>query len=101
MTRRPIRPGDRVRLTAAFLINTGQRVSNEGAKVWTVQAVQGDFVVTDEAGGFDSYWTLEELAADPLLRFRRIHAGNLVQVGEMDVSKIMQESNEYRKARKP
>lgn len=72
--------GDRVKLTGKFLRSTGQALGAEGASVWTVKAIRGEFVVTDQPIAFDC-WTPEEHAADPLLKFRRINAANVFKVG--------------------
>jgi hypothetical protein len=76
--------GDRVRLTGAFLRNTGQQVGGEGRNVWTVIKHPGcnlcadhRFVLTNEPRQDDGMFTAEELAADPFLKYRHINAANL------------------------
>ena len=79
-------PGDLVRLTGAFLRNTGQIAGDEGHKRWTIQAHPGcrlcadGFVLTDELRGSLEDFTAEEYAADPLLRYRHVNAANLERV---------------------
>lgn len=77
--------GDRVRLTGAFLRNTGQIAGGEGQSRWTVTAClcslckDGRFVKTDELrqnGGLDTF-TPDELANEPHLAYRHINAHNL------------------------
>lgn len=75
------RPGDLVKLTAQFLKSTDQLTGPEGEKEFKVQAIDGDWVVTDHLLTDTSCWTPEELEADHLLKFRRIHSGNLFRVG--------------------
>jgi len=54
MARRPLTPGERVRLTGDFLRNTGQQAGGEGFSVWTVRPCPcplcktGRFVATNE-----------------------------------------------------
>jgi hypothetical protein len=73
--------GARVRLTGTFLKNTGQQRGGEGSKVWTVLGHSGDsFVIVDEEAD-TSYFTPEEIAADPSLKWRRINKANLQVVG--------------------
>lgn len=78
-------PGDLVRLSALFLKSSGQvnakgqMLTDEAEKVFKVQAVEGDFIVTDELRLDLDYWTPEELEAEPLLKFRRIHSSHLVR----------------------
>ena len=71
--------GDTVRLTGAFLRSTGQYAGSEGLARWTVQAVSKDgrIVTTNEPRADDGTFTREEIAADPELGFRHVHAGNL------------------------
>lgn len=71
-----ISKGDRVRLTGAFLRNTGQVVGGEGLSRWTVTDIVRDFAITDEPTTVDCY-TASEIMADPTLAFRRIHLANL------------------------
>lgn len=66
--------GDRVRLSALFLRSTGQRLGEEGAKTWTVVAVDGDFVTVDERGVDDG--------------LRRINGRNLIKRGNVDASDV-------------
>lgn len=78
-----LKPGDRVRLSGKFLRSTGQSVGGEGQRIWTVKGISGGFVVVDEelSSAALKWFTAEELAADPLLRFRHFAPGNLVRVG--------------------
>lgn len=69
--------GDTVRLTASFLRSTGQYTGCEPHSRWTVKAIDGDYVVTDAPNANADCYTAEELTANPLLRCRRIHRGNL------------------------
>jgi hypothetical protein len=69
-----------VRLTGKFLKNTGQHRGAEGQKVWKVLGGSGPFVIVDEDADV-SYFTPEELAADPSLKWRRINKANLQIVG--------------------
>lgn len=75
--------GDRVRLTGKFLRSTGQQVGRAGLDVWTVTALQGSFAVTDEplSAAALMFYSAEELAADPTLKFRRVAVANLQKVG--------------------
>lgn len=80
-------PGDRVRLTGAFLRNTGQIAGGEGRSVWTVQVhpgckmcASGDMILTNQERSTPEDFTPEEYAADPLLRYRHINAANLQRV---------------------
>lgn len=75
--------GDKVKLTGKFLKSTGQATGSEGRSVWTVQAIRGEFAITNQPVSFDC-WTPEEHAADPLLKFRRINMANLYKVGTLD-----------------
>lgn len=75
-------PGTRVRLSGKFLANTGQRTSSEARSVWTVVGGDADFVHVDQPVAID-YWTPEEHAANPLLKFRRIARANLSIVGKL------------------
>jgi hypothetical protein len=71
--------GDRVQLTSKFLRNTGQYTGREPSSVWTItgfSAENPNWAVTDEPGD-TSYYTADELAAEPSLAFRRIAVGNL------------------------
>jgi len=84
--------GDVVRLTGAFLRNTGQIAGVEGRLTWIVQAcpcrlcAEGGFVLTDQPRQDDGMFTAEEIAREPHLKFRHINAGNLVRVGVPDGS---------------
>ncbi len=75
--------GDRVKLTPEFLKSTGQYTGGEAQKVWTVVHVNPgkrglpDFISVDEKREDLSYWTKEELEADPILVYRLISASNL------------------------
>ena len=72
--------GTKVRLTGAFLKFTGQQAGREGSKVFTVKGGSGDFVIVDEEA--DTAWfTPDEMAADPSLKWRRINKANLQIVG--------------------
>lgn len=89
MARKPIAVGDRVKLTSKFLRSTGQYTGGEAQSVWTVTGFcNGDrWAITDEpaysAGA--GYYSVEELAADPTLCFRRIAVANLQCVNRPDV----------------
>lgn len=80
-----IKVGDTVRLTAKFLRNTGQFTGKAPWQTWLVTSVDssaGDghtTVVTDEKKDEEvlEYFTPEELAKDPTLRFRRINVAHL------------------------
>lgn len=79
--------GDKVQLTGQFLRSTGQLAGGEGQKVWTVKAVKtysGDCpdIVTVDESAITDYFTAEELAADPSLKFRRINSANLKHYGK-------------------
>ena len=76
--------GDKVRLTGAFLRSTGQYVGQEAHNRWTVQAhpgcklcADGRFILTDELRQDDDMFTAEELAANPLLKYRHVNASNV------------------------
>lgn len=75
--------GDKVRLTGKFLRSTGQFTGDEARRVWEVLAVDPgkygspDFITVNQPRADLSYWTAEELEADPMLKWRRIAAGNL------------------------
>lgn len=76
--------GAKVRLKREFLRNTGQYAGPDAHGRWTVIRQDGDFVLVDEplsAGWF----TPEELAADPDLKWRRFHAGNLIEYGRPEL----------------
>lgn len=74
--------GDRVRLTGAFLRNTGQTAGGEGQARWTVQACKcslcadGRFILTDQPRQDDGMFTAEEIAREPHLQFRHVNASN-------------------------
>ena len=80
-----IQVGDSVRLTGAFLRNTGQQRGAEGRKVWKVRALDGRFVIVDEEFPAD---VLARLWPDipkghpefESIRFRRIVVANLQRV---------------------
>jgi hypothetical protein len=74
-------PGDRVQLTRKYLQNTGQYTGDEPRRVWIVQEVIGEHVLTDQPAD-TSLYTAAELAAEPALYWRRIHAGNLQRTGK-------------------
>jgi hypothetical protein len=76
----PPPPGAKVRLTGHYLKSTGQQRGSEGASRWTVLGTSGNFVIVDEPAD-TRYFTSEEIAADPSLKWRRIHRGNLEIVG--------------------
>lgn len=79
------RVGDKVRMSAAWLRDTGQVKGRAGLDVFTVSALDNDgrWVVTDQPCD-TSYFSAAELSADPSLAFRRIAAANLVLVGKPD-----------------
>lgn len=84
--------GNKVKLTAKFLRSTGQYAGGEGGKRWTVLSVSNgshpmsiSLVTVDEIREDLSYWTAEELAADPDLKYRRIAAGNLMLASKPDM----------------
>jgi hypothetical protein len=87
--KRAIQVGDRVKLTSKFLRSTGQYTGSEAQSVWTVTGLchDGRWAITDEpAYSADAgYYSAEELAEDPTLRFRRIAVGNLQCVTRPDV----------------
>ncbi len=80
--------GDRVKLTGKFLRSTGQHSGGEGQSVWTITGFSngGAWAITDEPAysAAAGYYSAEELAADPSLRFRRIAVANLFIVGQLD-----------------
>jgi len=69
-------PGARVRMTRAFLRSTGQYSGKVANGSWLIVELQGQFALVNEPSMTD-YYTAAELAADPSLRWRRIHAANL------------------------
>lgn len=72
--------GDKVRLTAKFLRNTGQYTGREPFSVWTVTGFSGPWIVTDERRPDDGMFSEAELAEDPTLAFRRVATANLEKV---------------------
>lgn len=81
------KPGDRVKFTGTFLRSTGQIVGGEGNKVWTVRdcscssCKSGSLVCTDESydeAHLKRFYTAEEIATLPHLRWRHIASGNLM-----------------------
>jgi hypothetical protein len=81
--------GDTVRLTRNFLRWTGQITGGEGHSRWTVLAceckacAQGHFVLTNEprtAEDLAEYFTPEEIAAEPWLKFRHLNTANVEHV---------------------
>jgi hypothetical protein len=72
------KPGDIVKLTAKHLRNTGQftGAGHERFKVLGMDPNIDDLVIVN-APMEGNYFTKEELAADPSLKWRRIHRGNL------------------------
>ena len=75
-----IKAGDHVRLTSAFLRSTGQHTGDEPRRTWTVLSVSsnGRMAVVDQLLSDESRWfTADELAADPSLKWRRINVANL------------------------
>lgn len=74
-----IKVGDRVRLTGKYLRSTGQATGPEGLSRWTVTGIHRSWAITDQPAG-TSWYTAEELTADPTLRFRRIALANLETV---------------------
>lgn len=73
--------GDKVRLTAKFLRNTGQYTGSEPFSRWTITGFTngGQWAVTDQPTD-TSIYTADELTADPTLAYRRIAVGNLERV---------------------
>lgn len=77
-------PGDRVKLTGKFLKSTGQQAGPEGQRVWTVVGnCSSGFVMVDQDTSSDGYFSAEELAAQPDLKWRRFHPGNLFKLGTL------------------
>lgn len=78
--------GDRVELTGKFLRNTGQHTGPEGMSTWVITGFtnEGRHAITDEPKSDTSYYTAEEMAADPTLCYRRIAVENLYIVGQLD-----------------
>lgn len=79
-TKQSFAVGDRVQLTSKFLQCTGQYTGREPASVWTITGFSNGWAVVDEPLQDTSYFTAEELAADPTLAYRRIATGNLRKV---------------------
>lgn len=71
-----LKVGDRVRLTGEFLRNTGQVTGGEGKSRWIVKGFHRDWAIVDQPMS-EGWFTDEELAADPMLKWRRINVGNL------------------------
>lgn len=77
-----IKVGDKVRLTGEFLRNTGQHTGRSGISVWTVRAIEGTFVITDEptsAHDLATWWP-DIKPGHPdyeSIAWRRFAAGNL------------------------
>lgn len=74
--------GDRVRLTGKFLRSTGQFTGGDSRSKWEVLAVSEgkqspDMITVNEPRSDMSFWTAEEIAADPSLKWRCIAACNL------------------------
>lgn len=82
--------GDKVRLTGRFLRSTGQYTGEDAHRVWSVLSVDARhgscFVVVDQEREPDQLkaWTPEELAAEPMLKWRRINAANLQHAADPD-----------------
>jgi hypothetical protein len=91
MKKHTFQVGDVVKLTSKFLKSTGQYVGGEGHKKWSVLHVDDNkygstFITVDERHHDTSYWTADELAADPMLKYRRINAANLMLANKPDYS---------------
>lgn len=77
------KPGERVKPTGTFLACTGQQAGEEGSKVWTVlecpcqSCAGGGLVAVNEEADL-SWYTAEEVAALPHLKWRHIAIGNLM-----------------------
>lgn len=75
--------GEKVRLTTAFLRNTGQFTGSEPQRKFTVLNCEdkgpSSMVTTDQEKDPEDmkHFTAAELAADPTLKYRRILAVNL------------------------
>lgn len=83
-------PGTKVRFTGTYLRNTGQLTGDEGQRRWIVQKCEcsfckgGQHVCTDEKHGDDymqRFYSAEEIATLPHLRFRHIGIAGLEIVG--------------------
>lgn len=85
-TKSKIKVGDRVKLTGKHLKNTGQQRGSAGLSTWVVTAIKGNFITTNEENSPEMcamFWTAEEMAEDPSLKFRRVHIGNVYKVGTL------------------
>lgn len=71
-----IKIGDKVRFTTKYLRSTGQLTGPESLSHWIVTAIERDWVVTNQPTD-TSWYTAEEIVAQPSLAFRRINLGNL------------------------
>jgi hypothetical protein len=82
--KQPLKVGDRVRLTAKFLRNTGQYTGREPFNAWTITGFSHDnpdWAVTDEpACDPAGYYSDAELLEDPTLAYRRVNVGNLERI---------------------
>ena len=88
MSKNTIKVGDKVKLTGKHLKSTGQQGGSAGLSTWIVTALDGNFAVTNQESSPElvaQLFTVEELASDPTLKFRRIHVGNLYKVGTLTV----------------
>ncbi len=83
MSKHKINVGDRVKLTGKFLKNTGQLTGGEGLSTWVVTGFSGSWAITNQELSNTSWFTPDELASDPTLRFRRIAVSNLYKVGTL------------------
>lgn len=74
--------GDKVRLTAKFLRNTGQYTGSEPFARWTITGFSNGWAIVDEplCARTLEMFTEQELAEDPTLRFRRVATANLQHV---------------------
>lgn len=78
-----IKVGDKVRFSAKFLRSTGQIAGGEGQSVFTVLDIFDSFAVVDQE--LEGEWySAEELAANPSLKYRRIALSNLKRVGTVE-----------------
>ncbi len=84
--------GDKVRLTGKFLRSTGQFVGGDSRSRWEVLHVDEgkhgdpDMITVNQPKHDMSFWTAEEIAANPLLKWRRINAANLQLASKPDYS---------------
>ncbi len=82
--------GDKIRLTGKFLRSTGQYTGHDAHRTWTVLRVEegkygsSDFLTVDQPQEDMSYWTQEEIDADPMLKWRRINAANCILASRPD-----------------